>query len=399
MAIRSVDQLPVAGKNVFCRVDFNVPLDDQQHVSDDTRIRAALPTIEHILKAGGQPICASHLGRPKGKVVDGLRMEPVGARLAELLGGKRRVLVADEPCGDAAREVVSDARPGDVVLLENLRFEAGETKNDEAFAKALAAMADLYVNDAFGTAHRAHASTAGIVAHLTAPVPNRAGGFLMQKEVQALGRLMEGVERPFVAVLGGAKVSDKIGVVESLLERVDALLIGGAMANTFLAAHGKNVGKSKIEDDKLSVAESVIRTAAERNVTLLLPVDVVVANALDAASGETVTAEQIPAELMALDIGPETRAAFADNLASARTVFWNGPMGVFEEEPFAAGTLAVGQAVSASDAFSVVGGGDSVAAIHQLGLADKISHISTGGGASLEFVEGRTLPGLAALEE
>ena len=400
MAIRSVSDLDVNGKKVFCRVDFNVPMDKKEKcVRDDTRIRAALPTIRHLLDNGARPILASHLGRPKGVPSDEFRLEPVGQRLAELLGEKYRVVVTDEPCGDGARKVVSEMKAGDVVLLENVRFDTGETKNDEKFSKALAELADLYVNDAFGTAHRAHASTVGVIGHLTHPAPNRAAGFLMMREIEMLGRLTGDVERPYVAVLGGAKVSDKIGVIESLLSRVDALIIGGAMANTFLVAQGKGVGTSLVEENKVSVAKHVLDAAQRQNAQVLLPVDVVVASNLTDAKGSTVSIDQIPTNQMVLDIGPATQAAYADRLASAKTVFWNGPMGVFEQAAFAEGTFAVARAVASSSAFSVVGGGDSVAAIHKSGLADKISHISTGGGASLEYVEGRTLPGLAALEE
>lgn len=395
MTIKRIDQLPLAGKRVFCRVDFNVPLNDRGEVADDTRIRAALPTLRQVLEAGGHLICASHLGRPKGKVVAGLRMEPVGARLAELLGGDYRVLVTDEPAGDGARRVVAEMGDKDVVLLENLRFDPGETSNGDGFARELAAMADVYVNDAFGTAHRAHASTVGMVAH----VDCRGAGLLMMREVEALGRLLGDVERPFVALLGGAKVSDKVAVVEHLLQRVDGLAIGGAMANTFIAAQGGQLGASMVEKDSLDVARRVLDKAERRGVELLLPVDAVTGPSIDAPEGQVEPANAISEGQMALDIGPETRAAFRDKLLAAKTVFWNGPMGVFESPAFSAGTFEMARAIADSGAFSVVGGGDSVAAIQRSGLADSITHISTGGGASLEFVEGKQLPGLRALEE
>jgi phosphoglycerate kinase len=394
MSITWVDKLPLGGKKVFCRVDFNVPLDDQLRVTDDTRIRESLPTIRHILKAGGKPVCASHLGRPKGKPNPKLRMEPVGAKLAELLGRDYQVLVTDEPTGDGPRKVVADMREGDVVLLENLRFHPGEEKNDEGFAKALASLADGYVNDAFGTAHRAHASTVGMIPF----VAFKGGGFLMKKEVEFLGLLLSKVDRPYVALLGGAKVSDKVAVLENLLSRVDVLLIGGAMANTFLKARGADVGASKVEEASLETARRIMERAAKQGVELVLPVDVVVAASLEETKTQVVPADQVPGGLLSLDIGPRTCAAFGERLRGAKTIFWNGPMGVFEKEPFANGTLEAAQAVAASGAISVVGGGDSVSAVKKSGLSDKITHISTGGGASLEFVEGKALPGLKALE-
>lgn len=395
MAVKRVDQLELEGKRVFVRVDFNVPQDDSGGVTDDTRIRAALPTLKYILAAGGKLICGSHLGRPKGKVVEKLRMEPVGARLAELLGEEFRVIACDEAAGDGVKKVIADMKPGDVVLVENLRFVAGEEKNDEDFAKQLASLADVYVNDAFGTAHRAHASTTGMAAY----VAEKAAGFLMMKELESLGRLLGEVERPFVALLGGAKVSDKLGVLENLLSRVNALLIGGAMANTFLAAEGGDLGSSRIEDDKIEVAKRILAKAKSRGVAVHLPSDAIIAEGLDATVGSDAVANAIPSGMMALDIGPKTRATFREVLLGAKTIFWNGPMGVFEQEAFSAGTMEMARAVADSDAFSVVGGGDSVAAVNQSGLADAIGHISTGGGASMELIEGRTLPGVAALEE
>jgi phosphoglycerate kinase len=389
--MKSVTELPVEGKRVFIRVDFNVPLTPARGVADDSRIRASLPTIQHVLGRGARVILASHLGRPKG-VTPSLSLEPVGARLAELLG--QEVFLTDEPVGDGARKVVADLREGQVALLENLRFSPLEEANDDGFSRQLAAMADVYVNDAFGAAHRAHASTVGMVHH----VAQHGAGLLMLREVEMLGRLLRNVERPFVAVIGGAKVSDKIGVLENLLGRVDAFLIGGAMANTFWKARGGNVGSSKVEEDKLNVARGFLKTAEERKVEVVLPVDAIAARGLDAAGGEVVAADKVPDGMMALDIGPAAAAAFADRLASAKTVLWNGPMGVFEKKPFAAGTLAVAEAMAKNRGFTVVGGGDSVAAVQQAGVADKIGHISTGGGASLEFLEGQTLPGLAALQ-
>jgi phosphoglycerate kinase len=392
--IRSIADLPdgvISGRRVFMRVDFNVPLTPAKGVADDSRIRASLPTIEHAIKRGARVVLASHLGRPKGPT-PGLSLEPVGARLAELLG--REVLLTDEAVGDGARKVVADLREGEVALLENLRFFAGEEANDDGFARQLAAYADVYINDAFGTAHRAHASTAGMIKY----VADKGAGLLMMKEIQFLGRLLGDVERPYLAVIGGAKVSDKIGVLENLLGRVDAFLIGGAMANTFLKARGASLGKSKVEEDKLALARAFLKKAEDRGVEVLLPVDLVAAPSLDAASGQPVRADAVPDEAMALDIGPQAAAGFGDRIARARTVFWNGPMGVFEKRPFAAGTLAVAQAVANSRGLTVVGGGDSVAAVNEAGVAARIGHISTGGGASLEFIEGKTLPGIAALE-
>ncbi len=391
--IKSIADLPIEGKRVFIRVDLNVPLTPARGVADDSRIRASLPTIKHAIDRGARVVLASHLGRPKGPT-PALSLEPVAARLAELLA--REVFLTDEAVGDGARKVVSDLRDGDVALLENLRFFPGEEANDESFARQLAAYADVYVNDAFGTAHRAHASTVGMIQY----VAEHGAGLLMMNEIHFLGKLLGQVERPYLAVIGGAKVSDKIGVLENLLGRVDAFLIGGAMANTFLKAKGGSVGKSRVEEDKLALARAFLKKADDRKVEVLLPVDVVAAPGLDAAESEarTVRAVEVPAELMALDIGPESARGFADRVARAKTVFWNGPMGVFEKRPFAKGTVAVAQAVAACKGLTVVGGGDSVAAVNEAHVAEKISHISTGGGASLEFIEGQTLPGIAALE-
>jgi phosphoglycerate kinase len=393
--IRSIADVPdelVTGRRVFVRVDFNVPLTPARGVADDSRIRAALPTIQHLIKRGARIVLGSHLGRPEG-ATPSLSLEPVGARLAELLG--KDVVLTDEPVGDGARKVVNDLHDGEVALLENLRFSPAEEGNDDIFARTLASYADLYVNDAFGTAHRAHASTAGMVKY----VQHRAAGLLMMREMQFLGKLLGPVERPFLAVIGGAKVSDKLGVLENLLGRVNGFLIGGAMANTFLKAAGKNVGKSKVEEDKLAVARTFLRKAEERQVEVLLPVDVVVAPAFDAASGTCKRVSEIAPGDMALDIGTTTLASFTDRVAKAKTVLWNGPMGVFEKPQFAAGTIGVARALAGSHGLTVVGGGDSVAAVNEAHVADKISHISTGGGASLEFLEGKTLPGIACLEQ
>jgi phosphoglycerate kinase len=393
MPIKTISELDISGRRLFIRVDFNVPLTPAGGVADDTRIRESLPTIRYAMEKGARTVLASHLGRPKGKPDPKYSLLPVAARLAELLSVE--VTLTDEPVGDGARKVVSDVRNGGVALLENLRFTEAEEANDETYARALASYADVYVNDAFGTAHRAHASTVGI----TKFVSDKGMGLLMEREVKFLGKLLGDVERPFLAIIGGAKVSDKIGVLENLLSRVNQLLIGGAMANTFLKAKGGRLGRSLVEEDKLALARSFLKKAELANVDVLLPRDAVAAAGIKAESGRIVSASEVPEDLAALDIGPETARGFSDAIARAQTIFWNGPMGVFESEPFAAGTLAVANAVAANTrALSVVGGGDSVAAVHKAGVADKITHISTGGGASLEFLEGKKLPGLAALE-
>jgi phosphoglycerate kinase len=393
MGIKTISELDIAGRRLFIRVDFNVPLTPEGKVSDDTRIRESLPTIRLGIERGARVVLASHLGRPKGKVDKKYSLEPVAARLAELLDAD--VALTDEPVGDGARKVVNDLKAGAVALLENLRFSPSEEANEEGFSRALASYADVYVNDAFGTAHRAHASTAGITKFVAA----KGMGLLMEREVKFLGQLLGDVERPFVAIIGGAKVSDKIGVLDNLAARVDQIMIGGAMANTFLKAKGGQLGRSLVEDDKLALARAFLRKAEETNVDVLLPRDVVAAAGIKADSGRVVQAMLVPEDLAALDIGPETARGFADAIARAKTIFWNGPMGVFESDPFAGGTLAVAKAVAgAAGALTVVGGGDSVAAVHKSGLGDKITHISTGGGASLEFLEGKKLPGLAALE-
>jgi phosphoglycerate kinase len=390
---RSVRDLRLAGRRVFVRVDFNVPLKDGV-VGNDTRIRESLPTIKYILDAGAQcVVLASHLGRPKGGPRPELSLRPVGARLGELLG--TTVACAADCVGPAAEEAVRNPPPSRLVLLENLRFHPEEEKNDPAFAAALATLADVYVNDAFGAAHRAHASVEGIVRLM----PEAAAGLLMEKELQYLGGALSHPERPFVAILGGAKVSDKIEVIENLLPRVDRLLIGGAMAYTFFKAMGKPVGRSLVEDDKLDAARDLLARASQRGLQLLLPVDHVVASAIEAGTTtETLGVDdQAIGDRMGLDIGPRTQAAYAAALHDAKTVMWNGPMGVFEIDAFSAGTMAVAQAVAEVHGTTIIGGGDSIAAVAKAGVADRVTHISTGGGASLEFIGGRTLPGVAVL--
>jgi phosphoglycerate kinase len=389
--IATLDKLDVTSRRVFVRVDFNVPLTPDGKVSDDTRVREALPTIRHLIGKGARVILASHLGRPKKGPDPKLSLAPAGERLAELLS--QEIVLTDDCVGDGARKVVNDLRDGRVALLENLRFHKEEEANDQGFARELAAFTDVYVDDAFGAVHRAHAS----VDALPRLVPVRGAGLLLQKELAALGRLAAGPERPYIAVLGGAKVSDKIAVIEALLSKVDALLVGGAMANTFLAAQGRAMGKSLVEGDKLATARDVLARAQEKRVAVLLPTDVVVADSLDAAVGDVVGVDAIGAAQLALDIGPATVAAFRERLIRARSVFWNGPMGLFEKAPFSAGTLGVAHAIAEAAAFSVVGGGDSVAAVQQAGLAARFTHVSTGGGASLELIEGRVLPGVEAL--
>ena len=391
MTIRTLDALgDVAGARVFLRADLNVPLHDGA-VTDDTRIQAVVPTARELLDRGARLVVASHLGRPKGKAVEELRLAPVGRVLAERLGAPVATL----------DQVTPDALPdADVVLLENLRFDPGEQANDVAFAGALAEYADAYVDDAFGAVHRAHASVAALPELMLASGRAAVAGRLVEREVGVLGRLLADPGRPFVAILGGAKVSDKLGVIASLTERVDALVIGGAMAFTLIAAEGGKVGASLVEEDRIEDVRRSLATAAERDVTVHIPVDVVAAPAIEAdAPTEVVPADAVPEGLMGLDIGPATIASFTEALAGAGTILWNGPMGVFELEPFAEGTRAIARACAASGAFTVVGGGDSLAAITREGLAEAFDHLSTGGGASLEFLEGRRLPGLAILED
>jgi phosphoglycerate kinase len=392
--IRYIDDMQLTGKRVFIRVDFNVPLEGKR-ITDDTRIREALPTIRRALELGGKVILASHLGRPKGSDPK-LSLEPVASRLSELLGAKHEVVLADDCVGDGVRKLVKDLKDGQVLMLENLRFHKEEEANDEAFARELASFADVYINDAFGTAHRAHASTAGMVPF----VKEKGAGLLMRKELEYLGGALKNPVKPFVAILGGAKVSDKIKVIESLLPKVDALLIGGAMAYTFLKAQGIEVGKSRVEEDKLSLATRMLEAAQRLKTSLVLPVDHICSTEpTDKGVAREVADRAIPADLMGLDIGPKTRAMFAQHIRSAKTVIWNGPMGMFEVEKYAAGTRDVAMAMAANkDAITIVGGGDSAAAVNEMGMASKLSHVSTGGGASLEFLEGRELPGVKALE-
>ena len=389
---RSVEELDARDKKVLVRVDFNVPLEDGQ-IGDDTRIRAALPTIEALRKQRARIILVSHLGRPDGKVVEKLRLKPVAARLSELLGAP--VATAADSIGPTAQRAVDTLKPGDVLLLENVRFHAEEEQNDPAFAQQLAALADLFVNDAFGTAHRAHASTEGVTRHLPS-----AAGLLMQKEIEVLGRALVRPDRPFAAIVGGKKVSDKIGVLNNLIQRADQILIGGAMANTFLKAHGLEIGASYFEEEAVDVATNLVKEARAAGKPLLLPRDAVVATAIDPqALHHVVDVTDVPPAQMIVDIGPRTIEQYVTELQQAKTVVWNGPMGVTEIEAFANGTREIARALGALNGTTIVGGGDSVAALEQAGLAEQIDHISTGGGASLEFLEGKELPGVAALQD
>lgn len=388
--IRDIDW---QGKRALVRVDFNVPLDDQQQITDDTRITAAVPTIQYLLDHGASVVLMSHLGRPKNKVVDKLRLDPVATRLGELLG--REVKKVNETTGAEAEQAAQSLKPGAVLLLENTRFDAREEKNDDSMAQELAKLGDVYVNDAFGAAHRAHASTEGVARHLPA-----VAGLLLEKELEYIGGAIEDPQRPFVTVIGGAKISDKIGVIENLLGKVDALLIGGGMANTFLLAQGRKVGDSLVEQESVNVAKDLLQKAADRNVKLMLPVDVVVADAFDNnANTQVVAADAVAEGWRILDIGPQSVEQYSAVIKDAKTVIWNGPMGVFEMPKFAEGTRAIAQAMADSQATTIIGGGDSVAAVEQMNLADRMSHISTGGGASLELLEGKELPGVAALKD
>jgi phosphoglycerate kinase len=391
--LRTVDAAQVEGRRVLVRNDFNVPLDDQGRVTDDLRVRASLPTLRHLVDRRAKVICCSHLGRPKGKRVDKYSLEPVAGVLGDRLG--LPVAFVDDVVGEQAAQAAAELAPGQVLLLQNLRFEPGEEANDPAFAERLAALAELYVDDAFGAAHRAHASVVGVAERLPA-----YAGFLLAAEVKELSRLLEGPDSPFVAVLGGSKVSDKLAVLSNLLGRVDTLVIGGGMCFTFLAAQGHGVGDSLFEPDKVDAVRELLARAGREDKGILLPTDVVVADDFaENARHRTVPASGIESGWRGLDIGPETAAAFAAAVRDARTVFWNGPMGVFEWPAFAAGTRAVAEAVASTDAYTVVGGGDSAAALAQFGLAEKVDHLSTGGGASLELLEGKTLPGVAVLAD
>jgi phosphoglycerate kinase len=390
--VRDVD---VAGKRVFLRADLNVPLDDGR-ITDDTRIRASLPTIVYLLERGAAVILASHLGRPKGKVNDALRLKPVADRLSQLLG--RPVRMTGDALGPGVQVAVDKLRPGDLLMLENLRFHGEEEANDPKFASSLADLADLYVDDAFGAAHRAHASTEGITHHLPA-----VAGLLMEREVDALSRLLKRPPKPFHAVIGGAKVSGKLEVLEALLARCQAVLVAGGMANTFLAAKGLALGASLVETDQLEAAKRIITEARRKRVRFMLPTDAVIAPQVHRrAKTRVVPVGEVPKDQMVVDIGPETVAAYSEQLEKAKTVFWNGPMGIFEIRQFAEGTNAIARFLAertGAGVITIVGGGDSVAAIEQLGLSDRITHVSTGGGASLEFIEGKTLPGVAALND
>ena len=390
--IKRIAELPIENRRLFLRVDFNVPMDSGK-ITDDSRIREALPTIKHTLERGARLVCASHLGRPKKGPDPKYSLEPAAARLAELLG--QDVTLPEDCVGDAAKKVVYDLRGGSICLLENLRFHPEEEKDDEAFCRELAELADVYVDDAFGAVHRAHASVHGLAKLFR----DRGCGFLLEKEIAALGKIVTAPEKPYVAVLGGAKVSDKIAVVESLLEKVSALIVGGAMANTFLAARGNNMQASLVETDKVALARTILDKARDRRVDVLLPVDVVVAPGVGASAGTVVNVDALPPNTMALDIGPASVKAFAARFADAKTVFWNGPMGLFERPAFAEGTFGVARAIANSSAFTVVGGGDSAAAVYAAGgdIASKMKHISTGGGAALELIEGKKLPGIEVL--
>lgn len=384
--------IDVKGQRVFVRVDFNVPMADGA-ITDETRIRAAIPTIEYLVEQGAKVILASHLGRPKGEVKEDMRLTAVGIRLAELMG--KPVTKLDESIGQAVEEAVANMQDGDILLLENVRFHAGEEKNDPTLAQQFAQLADIYVNDAFGAAHRAHASTEGIAKHIPA-----VSGFLMQKELDVLGKALSNPEHPFTAIIGGAKVKDKIGVIESLLEKVDHLIIGGGLSFTFIKAQGHDIGKSLLEEDKIELAKSFIEKAKAKGVQLHMPVDAVVANEFSQdAETQIVDVDAIPPDWMGLDIGPKTAANYAEVIKNSKLIIWNGPMGVFEMDKFANGTKTVADAMATTAGYTVIGGGDSAAAVEKFEVADKMDHISTGGGASLELMEGKELPGIVALND
>ena len=394
MAKKTIEDINVTGKRVLVRVDFNVPLTEDGQVSDDKRIVAALPTIKYLLDHKAKVILCSHLGRPKGAPDPKYSLAPVGARLSELLP-ETNIWFAEDTIGDSAKAAIDDMKDGEIVLLENVRFYKEETDNDPEFAKKLAALADVYVSDAFGTVHRAHASTAGVASYLPA-----VAGFLIGKELGVMGKALENPERPFVAILGGAKVSDKIGVIKNLLSKCDSLIIGGGMAYTFLKAQGYEIGKSLLDADSIDLAKELMAEAKAKGVNLLLPVDTVVADKFDAEANKmTVDSDKIPADWEGMDIGEKTIALFSKVIVEAKTVIWNGPMGVFEFPAFAEGTKKIAEACANCKGTTIIGGGDSASAVKKLGYADKMTHISTGGGASLEFLEGKTLPGVAVLND
>lgn len=398
---KSVDDINVKGKKVLVRCDFNVPLDAELNITDENRLVAALPTIKKLIADGGKVILCSHLGKPKGEAKPELSLAPVAKRLTELLGQEVKFAADANVVGDNAKAAVAAMNDGEVVLLENTRYRAEETKNGEALSEDLASLADVFVNDAFGTAHRAHCSNVGVTEFIRKKGGDCAVGYLMQKEIDFLGNAVNNPERPFVAILGGAKVSSKISVIENLLDKVDTLIIGGGMAYTFMAAHGEEVGKSLLEEDYKQYALDMEKKAEEKGVKFLIPIDTVVADDFsNDANFKTVGRGEIPADMEGLDIGPETSKLFADAIAGAKTVVWNGPMGCFEMPNFAAGTVEVAKAMAAlKDATTIIGGGDSAAACNQLGFGDKMTHISTGGGASLEFLEGKDLPGVVAADD
>lgn len=394
MSKKNVKDIDVSSKKVLVRVDFNVPLDADKNVTDDKRIQAALPTIQYLLDQNAKVILVSHLGRPKGEVNPEFSMQPVANRLQQLLPNTK-IVFATDIVGDGAKKAIDSMKDGEIVLLENVRFDPRETKNDPEFAQELASLADIFVLDAFGTSHRAHASTEGVAHDLPA-----VAGFLLDKELDILGNALDNPKRPFVVILGGAKISDKIGVIKNLLSKADTLLIGGGMANTFIKAQGYDMGASLVDEDSLDLAKQLIAQAKEKGVKMLLPIDLVVADKFDAnAEHKVVAIDAVPAGWLALDIGPETEKLYAGEIVGAQTVIWNGPMGVFEMPAFAEGTKAVAQACADSKGTTIIGGGDSASAVKKLGFADKVTHISTGGGASLEFLEGIELPGVAALND
>ena len=392
---KTIRDIDLKGKRVLIRCDFNVPLDSNQNITDDTRIRAALPTLEYLVTQGAKVVVMSHLGRPKGKAAAEFSLAPVAVRLAELLGKQVEFADSDVVVDDSVKGKVAALKDGDVLLLQNVRFRKEETDNEPGFAKELASLGDVFVQEAFGTAHRAHASTAGVADYLPC-----VSGFLIEKEVKFLGSALQNPQRPFVAIMGGAKVGDKIKVIENLLTKVDTLIIGGGMSYTFYKAMGLEIGKSILDADNIDLAKMLLEKATSLNVKLLLPVDIVCADEFsNDAKYQTYSRDQIPSDMMGLDIGEETVKLYSEEIAKAKTVVWNGPMGVFEMENFAKGTKAIAEALATSDATTIIGGGDSAAAVEQFGLADKMSHISTGGGASLEFLEGKILPGISIIEE